>query len=233
MMKFLKNFNENYYNSESISEYHKKVSEYTNEYCKPFIKLSKSQKQPLALWRGVSENYIKNNGKEITKLCYEINSPKNRNPTDTPLYLHNKLNEFFIKKFGWAVRNGVFCIPDKGSAGNYARISSDKQNSFDYPQEYFFIPIGDFEYCWSPKYKDLTVDIKVKKEINRKEELSELSDLKIKNIVSTYKSNDISDSTYLNYPKKRNASEISFNCDKYLLLSQRYFIGVNVDFWNW
>lgn len=57
-----------------------------------------------------------------------------------------------------------------------------------------------------------------------------LSDIKIKNIVNTYKDNNIGDATYTS---KRDASEISFECNKYLLISQRYFIGKSPNFWNW
>lgn len=197
--------------------------------CQQFVGLSKSCESPLELWRGVSEKFIRKNGKEVGKLIYEINHQKDRKPTDTPSVLHDKLNKEFEKKFGWPVRNGIFCIPDRGVASSYASISSDKVDEFDYAEPYFFIPIGDFKYCWSPKYHDLTVDIKVNR-YNWKTEMESLSDTKIKNIVNSYKESDISEA---NYSYGKDPHEISFYCEKYLLISQRYFIKKGSDFWNW
>lgn len=208
---------------------YKDLKEIVLEKCQPFIELSKSCDKPIELWRGVSQDFIRNKTKEICYLVYEVTHISNRKPTDTPNILHEKLNKEFEKKFGWLVRNGVFCLPDKGVAHTYASISSDRLDKFDYPEPYFFIPIGEFKYCWSPKYHDLTADIKVKGK-NWKEEMESLSDTKIKNIVNSYKDTDISDA---NYTYKKDASEISFNCDKYLLVSQRYFVGKGSDFWNW
>ena len=78
------------------------------------------------------------------------------------------------------------------------------------------------------------MDIKTKfpkyRENEWKDELNNLSSTKIKNIVNTYKDNDIQDA---NYTSKKDASEISIDCKEYILLSQRYFIGVGYDFWNW
>jgi hypothetical protein len=213
------------------SDPYKDLKKIILEKCQPFIELSKSCDIPIKLWRGVSEDFIRTKAKEVCYLTYEVSHISNRKPTDTPNILHERLNKEFENKFGWPVRNGVFCLPDKGIAQTYASISSDKLNKFDYPEPYFFIPIGEFKYCWSPKYHDLTADIKVKGE-NWKDEMESLSDIKIKNIVNTYKDTDISDANYNTY-KRKDASEISFNCDKYLLISQRYFVSKVFDFWNW
>lgn len=212
------------------SDPYKDLKKIILEKCQPFIELSKSCDIPIELWRGVSEDFIRTKAKEVCYLTYEVSHISNRKPTDTPNILHERLNKEFENKFGWPVRNGVFCLPDKGLAHTYASISSDKLNKFDYPEPYFFIPIGEFKYCWSPKYHDLTADIKVKGE-NWKDEMESLSDIKIKNIVNTYKDTDISDANYIY--KRKDASEISFNCDKYLLISQRYFVSKGFDFWNW
>lgn len=185
--------------------------------CYPFVELSKSCITPLMLWRGTSQKFIRENGKEVGKLVYEINHIKNRNPVDTPLILHDKLNTEFEKKFGWKVRNGVFCTTDKGWSQTHASISSSKTDGFDYPEPYLFVPIGNFKYCWSPKYRDLTADIKVKNNDWNKEMIN-LSDIKIKNIVKSYKDSDIQDA---HFNSKKDANEISFYCDKYLLISQR------------
>lgn len=225
-MKYIKTY-ENL--NSNISEFHEKISEILKNECKPFIQLSKSCEYPLGLWRGVTQKFLKEKAIEVCKLSYRVEHGE-RIPVDTPLNLHNRLNVEFIKKFGWPVRNGVFCLPDKGTADNYASIAASKLNNYDFPCAYFFVPVGDFKYCWSPKYKDLTSDIKVKSLNSWQKELSNLSDTKVRNIVNTYKDDDIEDA---NYTRLKDASEISFNCSEYFLISERYFIGVGYDFWNW
>jgi hypothetical protein len=224
-MKYIKNFNESYSNS----EFHKEIAEILKKECRPFIELSKSCN--IELWRGVTHKFIDKHSTEISKLAYRVKH-KDRKPIDTPSELHDRLNLAFIEKFGWPVRDGVFCLPDKGIALSYAQNASYKNGS--HSEVYFLIPVGDFKYCWSPKYKDLTMDIKTKfpkyRQNDWKDELNNLSSTKIKNIVNTYKDNDIQDA---NYTSKKDASEISIDCKEYILLSQRYFIGVGYDFWNW
>lgn len=219
-MKYIERYKK-YENSNQ--DYHKILKDIVMDRCKPFIELSKSCRNPLSLWRGVSNKLI-DNCDEISYLVYEAKSYLNdRKPMNTPNELHSKLNKEFYNKFGWNVRNGVFCTYDKGVAYNFSSITSNYRCSL----AYFFIPIGDFKYCWSPKYYDLTAALA---DVYTKEEIKNLSDLKIRNIVNRYKDTNIEESQY---KKSLSAKEISFKCDKYLLISERYFIDKSPSFWNW
>jgi len=89
--------------------------------------------------------------KETGNLFYRGMRPKpsmlrlmrdDREPMNTYPWLHKYMNEMFTKKFGWPVRSGIFAA-----------------KSFSYVEGYgithVVFGIGDFDYCWSPKIKDL------------------------------------------------------------------------------
>lgn len=71
---------------------------------------------------------------------------ENRRPKDTPQELHDMLNEMFVKKFGWPVRNGVFATTNYEQDKEYGDVS-------------VFMPIGEYKYAWSPKVTDLYMDL--------------------------------------------------------------------------
>ena len=64
----------------------------------------------------------------------------NRRPMDMSDDMHNKIDEFFLKKFGWRARsNVVFCKGNK------------RKKIFSF----LLFPIGKFKFLWSPKVNDL------------------------------------------------------------------------------
>ena len=67
---------------------------------------------------------------------------QNRQPQATPQEVHNALNTFFIEKFGWPARNGVFAIGRRGIA-------------MDYGYSYVFFPVNGYKYVYSPEISDL------------------------------------------------------------------------------
>ena len=71
-----------------------------------------------------------------------------RMPKDMPKDIHDELNYWFRKKFGWNVRNGVFASSNIGIAKNYHHEGDP----------YIFMPIGKYEYVWSPEVGDLFTD---------------------------------------------------------------------------
>jgi len=94
----------------------------------------------------------KNKDKLLLRATYEFSDPlkkfdmlKDRKPLDTPIDIHNILNSYFKKKFGWNVRNGVF-----------AYITNEIVDVMEYGEPYIFLPIGNFEYVYSDKIVDLT-----------------------------------------------------------------------------
>jgi hypothetical protein len=66
---------------------------------------------------------------------------ENRRPLGTSQKVHDMLNEAFVKKFGWPVRNGVF--------------TAERDRASGYGIEYIFFPIGNYKYCYSDKVGDL------------------------------------------------------------------------------
>ena len=66
-----------------------------------------------------------------------------RIPKDIDRQMHDELNDEFERRFGWAVRNGVFASSD------YDDIKSYHKNT------YIFFPIGNYECVWSPYVDDL------------------------------------------------------------------------------
>lgn len=67
---------------------------------------------------------------------------QDRNPMNTSPWLHKYMNELFKKKFGWPVRDGVFAAKSLDFAEGYGTAHA-------------IFGKGDFEYCWSPRIKDL------------------------------------------------------------------------------
>jgi len=112
------------------------------------------------IWNNVKKNIFKDCSKILHELrgsdellyratnskifVYDIKTSRlsDRKPLDTPVDIHNELNYWFKKKFGWNVRNGVFA-------------TFDIDNIHVYGTAYIFLPIGDYEYAWSKKISDL------------------------------------------------------------------------------
>lgn len=69
-----------------------------------------------------------------------------RTPTDTPKRVSKLMDDWFEKKFGIRFRSEALFV--SGSAV-FAQ-------QFGYV--YIVFPIGDYDYCWSPVYGDLTDD---------------------------------------------------------------------------
>jgi len=99
--------------------------------CKPFF----ISKPGSVLYRG-SNDHVSSFKKKTSRL-------NDRIPRDTNSDLHDELNFYFRRKFGWNVRNGVFAS------------SSYTLSSYFGDYCYIFIPVGKFEYVWSPVVNDL------------------------------------------------------------------------------
>ena len=126
--------------------------------CKPIIDLYRKlnptegsrQGHPVtkALWRGVGRKAGEYGG--IDYIRRERGNLKDRTPRDTPQFMHDWLNEYFKKEFGWPVRNGVSTTADYNTARTYA--SSAKTT-------YIFFPVGKPEFCYSLEVEDSTTDL--------------------------------------------------------------------------
>lgn len=109
------------------------------EDCQPYIKEAGSDIFKNGMWRGIKGTDKKPRLLKTARL-------ENRTPTDMPVYLHGKLNEYFDNRFGHPYRNGVFVTGDQSEAMNYG-------------EAYQIFPIGEFDYLWSPDVDDLMTEI--------------------------------------------------------------------------
>jgi hypothetical protein len=70
-----------------------------------------------------------------------------RPPLNMPPELHDSVNAIAEKKFGWKIRNGVFC---------YGFTSLDYiPDMLGYGIQYLCFPVGQFTFIYSPQHFDL------------------------------------------------------------------------------
>lgn len=70
-----------------------------------------------------------------------------RKPRNMPLQIHTKINNYFLKQFGWKIRNGVFCYGFD--------MLSHSPIDLGYGPFSLFFPIGEFSFVYSPDHFDL------------------------------------------------------------------------------
>jgi hypothetical protein len=105
--------------------------------CKPFLKDIKGAAGTLF------RDDVKNRNKPIWKKVTRMN----RRPLDTPMDLHNALDDWFLKKFGWRARSqALFCWPLK--------FISDFTS-----YKWLVFPAGNYRFLWSDRLDDLWADI--------------------------------------------------------------------------
>lgn len=70
-----------------------------------------------------------------------------RSPKDTPKKMHDYIDNWFNKKFGIKFRSqALFVSGDKDIANQFGKV-------------WIVFPINDYDYLWSPFFKDMTEDI--------------------------------------------------------------------------
>lgn len=108
--------------------------------CKPYLKLVKGSDRLLFSGR-------KNEKPVIMKQVRQ-----NRKPVDTPLEVHELLDNQFKDKFGIRARsNSIFCY--------FKNINMVGSDSSAYGDPYYIFPIGKFKTIWSPHIQDLFDEI--------------------------------------------------------------------------
>ncbi len=95
--------------------------------CKPYLKLIEDSWKYSALFRGgqAYKGIIKKKKGHLTS----------RRPKDTPLWLHEYVNNKLTEIAGWPVRNGVSTTTDPWQASSYGTV-------------HLFFPIGKFEWAY-------------------------------------------------------------------------------------
>ena len=158
------------------------------EECEPYINMLRNYVDVDKLLIRSTRDYIQ----DVEK----FNFRENRKPVDMPPHVHDMLNDMFVERFGWKVRNGVFCY--------LVDVSKDKLSSTHYGTEYLMFPIGDFKYVFSTEFSDLFYYIK-----------PHIGDLiTINDMLDTYIDNNIN--------MVDNDDEISVKCNSYYLINQKY-----------
>jgi len=195
--------------------------------CKEYIDTIKECNKGKLLIRGI---YSYSKTPSIIKTKHNWN----RIPLDVPSNWHDFLNGIFNSRFKWYVRSGIFCF-----------FTDNKYSSGYGDTDYFVFPIGQFEYVWCPKIRDLFNeyedefndnfmnyidcegddfgDYEVTEE-QMEEGMWKFQD-DIENIIlKDYKNNDIC--------SIQNHVEVSINCDEYYLVSKEYLQKIIKYIWG-
>jgi len=118
------------YINEGVTE---NIIEIIKRDCKPF----------LSDWKKLHVTRFLYSGRKDTIRFEKKSIRKDRIPTDTPLPLHNAIDDWFFKKFGVRSRsNALFATFDHQSAVSYGNV-------------YCIFPIGAYTVISSHKYYDL------------------------------------------------------------------------------
>ena len=101
--------------------------------CKPFLKDIRNAAG--SLFRDDTKNRNKPVWKKVTRT--------DRAPLDTPKELHDLIDNWFLKEFGWKARsNALFCWPLRFNSGFV-------------PNKWLVFPAGNYKYVWSSEVDDL------------------------------------------------------------------------------
>ena len=163
--------------------------------CKQYLQEINNQPTKYILYRGKGRSeafFKKEKGRDVNT---------ERTPVTTPKVLHKKLNELFVKKFGWPARNGVFTTSNRELAKDYS----------DHGIPHVFFPIGKYKYVWHPEVDDLFGYLAELDVAEGGLNIEEVSDEELKQIVSEYRDTDLISAIEHN-------SEVAFNVDSYYIL---------------
>lgn len=108
--------------------------------CKPYLDLIRSCKPGSMLVRGMNE--------EIYSYKILDHDIKNRQPLHTPIGTHDAINDVYFQKYGWKVRNGIFCY-------GINIFTCEKIYDLGYGTNYLVFPIGDLKFAYSLSVFDM------------------------------------------------------------------------------
>jgi len=164
-------------------------------------------------------------GTKDTKNFVEKSMHQYRDPRNTDIEIHDQLNRFFKRKFGWNVRNGISVSNSMKQAQFFATVNVGSI--------YVFLPTNGFKYCWSKTFTDLYNEspiAKVSTTTWSNEELEEWMDKYMdmfKKIVNTYTDKDLEKVLRMGDTSKENKREVMFKSNKYYLISLPLFGMLN------
>lgn len=202
-----------------ISESSETMEEFLASNCMPYLNarhIDPDQFNEDQIYRGMDMKHTAHkllviNG--VKTSCHIVKTHMEREPLDTPYYLHNLMDNLFEQKFGWRPRSqSVFVY---GSIGkSIAHTYSD--------HVYSIFPIGPIKYLWSPEVNDLTRTLRMTiraipelkslsldRYMSPTDEQFELLLPALQELVNTYRDDQIEIPT-------GKLSEIMIHCEKYL-----------------
>lgn len=107
--------------------------------CQPFIKAI----------RGASGFLYRNDGYGSKGPGYKKKVRSDRRPMDSPIEIHEFVDEQFKKRFGWKGR----------SEGLFVWGANRFSGKVDNPNFFTVFPVGNFKFIWSPVVSDLYGDL--------------------------------------------------------------------------
>lgn len=191
--------------------------------CQPFIKQFKNEGCNSLIYRGIKDwdkvpvikspnlkDHKENNknNEHLFDLMMEKNTRKDRKPKDTPSSISKIMDDAFENQLGVRLRSqGVFGISSVGVTLHYG-----------YP--WILIPIGNFEFYWSPDVDDLWNWTEMAwdnyyQEFGDDDTKSNLFKQDMEEMASRYKKGNLKAAI-------QSIHEITFLCDRYLLINSMY-----------
>ena len=162
--------------------------------CQPFLRRLGGEK--LTLYRGMNYSWAHNAGNFVKLPC-----PVNRQPTGTPLNIHQLCDDWFLKNFNIRYRsNAVFATSEMDRAWIYGPI-------------FAVFPIGQFSFCYSPKIVDLLEAWDQPQEVMQRMSDDDARSLVNRTLTFGHYSNT-------NLPAAINSScEVMIHCNEYYLVN--------------
>ena len=136
-----------------------------------------------------------------------------RKPRNMPQHIHDMINNIFLEKVGWKIRNGIFTYGF--DMLNY------KPKDLGYGPFALFFPIGDFEFAYSPHYFDLFGEVN---------QLKTDLDTFINNLEFEYKT--FCNVMYTNGDYDNFGNEVSIRATTYYLVNPEFAKELALKIWN-
>ena len=134
-------------NEDSISERLAAIESAANiikRDCQPFLNVYGGKMLYRGMYVSNSFGYMKPVTGALDTIMYIGAVRADREPRDSPQWLHDAMNKKFVSKVGLPLRSAsLFVVGSIDQAENYG-------------QSYMIFPIGDFHYAWSDKTADPT-----------------------------------------------------------------------------
>ena len=108
--------------------------------CRPFLDQIGGNLAMHAIHRGTHQH---NHGQNIERGLWKYRTQQMRAPKDMPVEAHHVIDNWFFDKFGTRYRS-------QATFGTGSMMLAS-----EYGMSHIMLPIGEFDFCWSPTVEDL------------------------------------------------------------------------------